>query len=426
MTTHTEYPKLRWPIEISLERIDAQELIMIRDPLGLREEPLFLTAAVAPILAQLEGTQTVAEIVQRFQPLGLDSAVMQELLRILDDAYFLATPRFFAATEQMKREFLGAEVRAPALAGRGYARDPSELTQSIQGHLRSAKRTKLESQKLMALVAPHIDYYRGAECYAETYAAIEAQRSDVDIVIGTGHQYSEGLFHLTRKHFAIPGAHFECDRAFVDELATQWGSLRSFADEFLHKKEHSLELQLPFLAETARNGTVLTPTQKVVPILVGSFQRYLQIGKYPETDEVYDSFVAVLKETIEKRERNGQTIRLICGVDMAHVGRSFGDTDTLSPEKMERIRARDQVYLDAILSGNKKALFDHIAEDNDARRMCGFPTMYTVLDLLERLGRSFRATLFDYRQAVDYTRECAVTFAGIGLYEQPLPPRVTS
>jgi hypothetical protein len=108
----------------------------------------------------------------------------------------------------------------------------------------------------------------------------------------------------------------------------------------------------------------------------------------------------------------------VAGVDMAHVGPHFGDTEALTPGYMQQVEVRDRAYLEAIKSQDKKALWQHIAEDSDARRICGFPTMYTILDLFERLQLQYTATLYDYRQAVDYSTGCAVTFAGMGLYSK--------
>jgi predicted class III extradiol MEMO1 family dioxygenase len=101
---------------------------------------------------------------------------------------------------------------------------------------------------------------------------------------------------------------------------------------------------------------------------------------------------------------------------MAHIGRSFGDEGALSPERMREIGYRDQQYLRAIEQCNHKALFDHIAEDQDARRVCGFPTMYLVLDVLNRLGTKTEVDVVAYDQAVDYPSDCAVTYAGVAMY----------
>src|SRR5690606_30803155 len=134
-----------------------------------------------------------------------------------------------------------------------------------------------------------------------------------------------------------------------------------------------------------------------------------------EFDE-YESFAGALAECIKRKISEGKKVCFIAGVDMAHIGRHFGDEGSLSPEYMETIAARDRLYLDAIARRSKSELFAHIAEDCDARRMCGFPTMYTVLDTMDRVGLTTVSDLFDYRQAVDYESDCAVTFAGMGLY----------
>ena len=102
---------------------------------------------------------------------------------------------------------------------------------------------------------------------------------------------------------------------------------------------------------------------------------------------------------------------------MAHIGRAFGDEGSLSTDRMLEIERRDREYLSTIARSDKKALFLHIAEDQDARRICGYPTMYLVLDVLERLAIDRHFELFEYRQAVNYSSDCAVTFAGGGVYK---------
>jgi hypothetical protein len=41
--------------------------------------------------------------------------------------------------------------------------------------------------------------------------------------------------------------------------------------------------------------------------------------------------------------------------------------------------------------------------------------MYTVLDILKKLGVRVRCGVTHYDQAVDYQSDCAVTFAGLAL-----------
>jgi AmmeMemoRadiSam system protein B len=216
------------------------------------------------------------------------------------------------------------------------------------------------------------------------------------------------MFHLSAKDFASPLGVLPGDTGFITTLANRFGVGRAFADEYLHKKEHSLELQLPFIS-------AVRPGISIVPILVGSFHAAVSAGKPPREYEEYETFVGSLVETIRNAEAEGRKVCFIAGVDMAHVGSFFGDEWSLSPERMEAIAERDKRYLDAIAAYSCDELFAHIAEDGDARRICGFPTMHTILDTLQRLSRPGSCYVRSYQQAVDYPSGCAVTFAGLAL-----------
>jgi AmmeMemoRadiSam system protein B len=218
------------------------------------------------------------------------------------------------------------------------------------------------------------------------------------------------MFHLSAKDFQSPLGVLPCSADFVARVASRFGVTRAFADEFLHKKEHSLELQLPFISR-------VKPNASIAPILVGSFHRAIASGKSPHEFEEYETFIGSLVEAIQTERAQGKRVCFIAGVDMAHVGSFFGDEWALSPERMEGIAERDGKYLDAIEARDTARLFAHVAEDNDARRICGFPTMYTVIDTLNRLGISYTCQARSYQQAVDYQSGCAVTFAGMAFYE---------
>ncbi|RMG45450.1 MAG: AmmeMemoRadiSam system protein B [Candidatus Dadabacteria bacterium] len=405
------YPKLRWPLDINLRVVDGQKALVMSCPLGISPNPLALNPVVSPLLSLMDGKHSVDQITERFRTQGLDRATVVELVEILDNALFLDTDRYKEAEKISKTEFARAEVRPAALAGLSYPASKQDLEFEIDRYLACSKREikGSKNEELIGLVSPHIDYRRGGVCYGITYSHLKGHRHDLYILIGTSHQYSELMFHMTMKDFATPLGILKCDKSFVTDLAKLYGYRRSFADELLHKKEHSLELQTPFLARTVKNPVI-------VPILVGSFYPIIQSGKQPDEYAEYSDFVAALSECMRLRISQGQKICIIAGVDMAHVGRSFGDSGALSEKFMRDIEGRDKIYLDSIVSQDKARLFSHIVEDNDRRRVCGFPTMYTVIDLYDKLGINYSSSIYDYRQAVDYQSDCAVTFAGMGLY----------
>lgn len=410
-------PKLRWPLDIRMHNLDGQDALVIQCPIGISASPLALMPQFAPVIVELDGVQTSDEIVSKFSAQGLTPEILRELITRLDDHLFMANGRYFAAEKLAKDAFNTAPVRAPALAGGAYPASKEELSGMVQGYLQDFEPSQAP-RDIACLIAPHIDYRRGGACYGAIYPRLTESRADTYILIGTAHQYSKRIFHLCAKDFQSPLGTHACDQAFTIELANRFGVERSFVDQYLHRREHSLELQLPFLS-------VVHPAAQVVPILVGSYHQMLEAMRYPNEWEEYETFAGALTEIIKERAKRGEKVSFLAGVDMAHIGRSFGDEGALSPEKMREIAYRDQKYLRAIEECNHKALFDHIAEDQDARRVCGFPTMYLLLDVLNRLGGTPEVDVVAYDQAVDYPSDCAVTFAGVAMYRRDSVPSLS-
>lgn len=399
------YPKLRWPLDIRIEKIGTQDALVINCPQGISETPLILVPEVAPILGELSGTTSFENILDKFKPYGLSETTLRELITLLDQNLFLSNPRFFSRENDIKNDFRDAKTRRAALAGLSYPGNAGDLAKLVDGYLLQAGAAATEHDPLL-LVSPHIDYRRGGAGYGAAYKNLKKSEYDIVLLIGTSHQYSRNLFHLTPKAFESPFGTLDCDLEFVTKLAALYGMERSFQDEFLHRREHSLELQIPFLQRVVKNP-------KIIPVLVGSFHHMLTEQRTPEEFPEYDEFVAALGELVSDVRRANRKILALAGVDMAHVGPYFGDEKPLTPEFMEHIRSRDSEYIETITKKDKRAMFSHLASDLDARRICGFPTMYTLLDLFDRLGVTYKANTLDYRQAVDYDSGCAVTFASI-------------
>lgn len=412
MTQTSLSPRLRWPLDIQMHQTGSEHILVIRCPIGISEKPLLLAGGVAPLLNTFTGEKSIEQIEYEFAQFGVTRSLIDELVTLLDDHLFLANDRFVLAQDKVRADFINAAVRPAALAGLSYSNDPWQLARDIDAYLQSPAPVKPAPRGSLALlVSPHIDYRRGGSCYGRAYRETGAENPDLYILAGTAHQYSSLLFHLTRKDFVSPLGPLVCDQPFVDTLAHRYGYARSYADELLHRREHSLELQLPFLSR-------VKPGSSIVPILVGSFHTMVNAQRSPEEYSEYDDFAGALTETISDALKEGRKVTFIAGVDMAHVGQHFGDREKLSPEFMQQIETRDHEYLRALTTQNKRALFEHIAEDGDARRICGFPTMYTILDVMGRLGWRPEASVFDYQQAVDYGSDCAVTFAALGFYHQ--------
>lgn len=405
-----EYPRLRWPIEMRMDHVQGKPALVLRCPLGISDRPLVLLSAVIPVLNSFNGASSVPEIAARFEKQGLKEKAVRDLVQVLESHLFLDSPAYAEAERRVREEFQKAVVRPAALSGTAYAADKDALAKEVDRHLSGASTDEsIFRGDLLGLIAPHIDYRRGGRAYGRTYAALRNQKHDLYVVLGTSHQHSRHMFHLTTKNFDSPFGEFKCEREFVDKLARLHGNERSFADEVLHRREHTIELQLPFLGRL--KGAV-----RIVPVLVGAVGADLVSGKLPGDNEEYCSFAAALASCVKEWQGRGRKVCIIAGVDMAHVGRAFGDQGALNQQLMAEVAKRDLSYLDLIKAQDSKGLVAHIALDRDSRRVCGFPAVYTFIDLFDRLSIRYEARVFSYDQAIDTQTDCAVTYGGVGIY----------
>lgn len=422
MTPHTPdylcYPELRDPLTVRVDTIEGELVLILECPLGITPRPLCLNPIILPLLRLFTGECSVSAIQEKLAPQGCTIELIHQLTELLDDHLFLKGPRFDQAQQDVKAAFLHEPIRQPALAGLTYPKDSYQLETEVRTYLEietlSPDISPLSSRPLRCLVTPHIDYRRGGSCYGKAFRTLLTVQPEIIFLLGTSHQWSESLFLLTKKHFQTPLGVVNTDQRIVDAIARQYGYTRSFRDEFLHKREHSLELQLPFIQ-------YLAPHARIVPILVGSFHKMLASGKYPDEFEEYAAFIHALANIIEAE---GLTFHerclFIAGVDMAHVGSYFGDEKEINDHWMHEVRGKDSEYLTAVRELDSYRIFDHVAADHDARRICGFPTMITLADLFNRLRLPLQAQEVDYQQAVNREHGCAVTFGSIAYYSSPL------
>ena len=101
---------------------------------------------------------------------------------------------------------------------------------------------------------------------------------------------------------------------------------------------------------------------------------------------------------------------VIGGVDLAHVGPRFGDTQPNTPAFLERVAAEDRRMLAAVTASEPTAFFASVAADGDSRRICGLSPIYAfLLALPGSRGELLRYTQWpDPQGAVTY---CAAAFS---------------
>lgn len=140
-------------------------------------------------------------------------------------------------------------VRRPAVAGSFYSDDEKELQQQIQAFLTNIE--QVPDLPPAMLIVPHAGYVYSGQIAAFAYAQLQGYKDNYNrvIVLGPSHRVLlEGIALSSDNSFETPLGRIHCDTSAIAKLSNlPFVAYRHDA----HLLEHSLEVQLPFLA----NGT---------------------------------------------------------------------------------------------------------------------------------------------------------------------------
>ncbi|MFA6093335.1 MAG: AmmeMemoRadiSam system protein B [Elusimicrobiota bacterium] len=155
---------------------------------------------------------------------------------------------------------LGA-VRRCAVAGQFYPLDPEELRKTVDAALAKAPEPKPLPSAPLALLVPHAGYAFSAPVAAAGYKAVSG-RYDTVVILGAAHTVQvPGAGLYAGGAFQTPLGELPLDEAVIKQLLKD----ELFQDiPLAHLREHSIEVQLPFLMRR------LEPGFKIVPIVMNT------------------------------------------------------------------------------------------------------------------------------------------------------------
>lgn len=163
-------------------------------------------------------------------------------------------------------------TRPAAFAGSWYPREEAALRSLVDGYLTPGD---VPFADILALVAPHAGLMYSGRIAGKAYAAIGARaagdrrdapaRPELVVLVGPSHSVAfEGVAVYPRGSFDTPLGALPIDAGVADALVRLDPIVH--ADPAVHAREHSLELQLPFLAR-------VLPGIPIVPLLMGRQSR---------------------------------------------------------------------------------------------------------------------------------------------------------
>ncbi len=157
------------------------------------------------------------------------------------------------------------EVRRPAVAGQFYPDDAEQLSTMVDTFLAQAEEVGAEGQARLepiAIIVPHAGYIFSGQVAAYAFKQIEGVDYQAIVVVGTNHYAPD--FHQVSVYaegaFETPLGLVPVDTELAQALIA--ADERIVFDRDVHRKEHSIEVELPFLQKVC-------PGQAIVPVIVG-------------------------------------------------------------------------------------------------------------------------------------------------------------
>jgi len=152
-----------------------------------------------------------------------------------------------------------ASVRRPAVAGTWYPGTAQELASTIDGHL--AVVDDDVKGDLVALIAPHAGLMYSGPVAAHAYRLLSKRAFDTAVLVGPSHFVAfDGVAIVPSGGFETPFGVAWIDADCASALMAASSAIHDSPSA--HTREHSLEMQLPFLQR-------LAPGTGIVPLLMG-------------------------------------------------------------------------------------------------------------------------------------------------------------
>ncbi len=186
------------------------------------------------------------------------------------------------------------KIKKPNVSGQFYSADPKKLSNDVEQFLSQASVSPSDDHIEM-MIAPHAGYAYSGSVAAYSFKAVSKKKYKTIVILAPSHFYNfDGISIWPEGSFETPLGAADVDNQFAQKLISQ--DDKFYFDEQAFQKEHSLEVEIPFLQKTFHDF-------KIVPVVFGN-PRY----------ETLEKFAAKLKEVVGSRN----DVLIVVSTDMSH------------------------------------------------------------------------------------------------------------
>jgi len=259
---------------------------------------------------------------------------------------------------------MGAVVRRAAVAGSWYPGTASAIAAEVDSYLEPV-RPAPPTGRLVALVSPHAGLRYSGRVAAHGYGLLRVLAGEpglTAVLVGPSHRAAfEGVAAHARGAWETPLGRTPIDEELSQALLDAGPVV--FEGPDVHRDEHSLEMQMPFLQR-------LVPGLRIVPLLMGSQSR-----------EEVDALAAALAKALAGREA-----LLVASSDLSHY------------QPAEVANRADAAVVDEVGRFDEEALMARLETRHNVA--CGGGPVVAVMKAARALGAD-RATVLKYGDSGD-------------------------
>jgi AmmeMemoRadiSam system protein B len=233
-------------------------------------------------------------------------------------------------------------LREPAVAGSFYEKDAPALKKHLARYI-TEKPNKIKAK---AIVVPHAGYIYSGRVAGEVYSSIEIP--DIIILLGPNHT-GDGVpvSIMNAGEWRTPLGDVKINEPLANEILKNTKAAEK--DTKAHAREHSLEVQLPFLQTLKKSFTF-------VPITFGEYD-------IKKLSDVASAIAAALK---------GKDALLVASTDLTHY------------EEAGLAKEKDMLVLQAIEKLDAEGLVKEVVANDIS--MCGWMPTYVAIKAAKLLG----------------------------------------
>jgi hypothetical protein len=261
--------------------------------------------------------------------------------------------------------------RQAVAAGIFYPLDPKALTKRMNDSFKS----KLGPKKLpgrpgkgsvTVAIVPHGSIDLSGPCAAWAYKKIaESQKPDTIIIIGTNHSgMGSSVSVFSGEDWQTPLGVCRTDQDLAESILKLSRTARK--DEFGHRTEHSIEVQLPFLQ-------AVLDEVKFVPVVMKGLR---------VIDESEDLANAIIAAAGKLKRR----VLVIATSDFTHYGQKYNFAPFKDKDKrlVRKVAQMDRQAIDAIAKLDHIGFLRHIVKSNS--NICGYAAITAGILFARKTG----------------------------------------